>query len=263
MRQPARVTTLGSGTSHGVPMIGCTCATCRSTDPRDQRLRPSIHVAVAGRASILIDTSPDLRQQALRHHLTRIDAVLFTHSHADHILGFDELRRFNVMQGGPMPCYADAATWETLRRTFYYVFDGHERQGGGIPQVEAHLIDGPLQASGISWTPVPLLHGTRPILGFRSGGFAYLTDASAIPDASWPLIDGVDTLIINALRHRLHPTHFSLTEALAAVARIAPRHTFLTHMCHDLPHAETSAQLPGGVELLYDGLVLDVEVDVV
>lgn len=243
-------------------MIGCTCATCRSTDPRDQRLRPSIYIEVPGRAAVLVDTSPDLRQQALRHEIQRIDAVVFTHSHADHILGFDELRRFNVMKGGSMPCYADAATWETLKRTFYYVFDGHQRQGGGIPQVEAHQIEGQVNPAGISLVPVPLLHGTRHILGFRTGGFAYLTDASAIPDASWPLVEGVDTLIINALRHRPHPTHFTLAEALEAVRRINPRRAYLTHMCHDLPHAETSAHLPAGVELAYDGLVLDVTVEV-
>lgn len=210
---------------------------------------------------MLVDTSPDLRQQALRHRITRIDAVIFTHNHADHVLGFDELRRFNVMKGGAMPCYADAATWETLRRTFYYVFDGHARQGGGIPEVEAHEIDGPLNAAGLALVPVPLLHGQRPILGFRTGGFAYLTDASAIPDASWALVQGVDTLVINALRHKPHPTHFTLAEALEAIRRIGPRRAYLTHMCHDLPHAETSATLPEGVELAYDGLTIDVDVD--
>ena len=241
-------------------MIGCTCATCLSSDPRDQRLRPSIHIDAGGRGAILVDTSPDLRQQALRHHIARIDAVVFTHSHADHILGFDELRRFNVLKSGPMPCYGDASTWQTLRRTFYYVFDGEERQGGGIPQVEIHEIEGPIAVAGVTMVPVPLLHGRRQILGFRSGGFAYLTDASAIPEASWPLIDGVDTLIINALRHRPHPTHFSLSEALEAILRIRPRRAYLTHMCHDIAHEETSRQLPAGVELAYDGLTLDVDV---
>jgi phosphoribosyl 1,2-cyclic phosphate phosphodiesterase len=257
----ARVTILGSGTSHGVPMIGCTCATCRSTDPRDHRLRPSIYIEVPGRTAVLVDTSPDLRQQALRHKIARVDAVVFTHSHADHVLGFDELRRFNIIKGASMPCYADAATWETLRRTFYYVFDGHPRQGGGIPEVEVHEITGTVNAAGLALQPVPLLHGTRQILGFRTGTFAYLTDASAIPETSWPLVDGVDTLIINALRHRPHPTHFSLSGALEAIGRIGPRRAFLTHMCHDLGHADTSSQLPPGVELAYDGLVLDVDVE--
>lgn len=256
-----RVTVLGSGTSHGVPMVGCGCATCRSSDPHDQRLRTSIYIHVPDRGGILVDTSPDLRQQALQNRITRVDAVLFTHNHADHILGFDELRRFNAMKGGAMPCYADARTWETLRRTFYYVFDGHERQGGGIPQVEAHEITGPLSVLDVDVRPVPLLHGTQPILGFRFGAFAYLTDASAIPDASWPLVEGVDTLIINALRHRPHPTHFTVDQALEAIARIRPRRAYLTHMCHDLPHAETSAHLPAGVELAYDGLAFDVDVD--
>jgi len=258
---PARVTFLGTGTSHGVPMIGCACATCRSTDPRDRRLRPSIHVDVPGRASILVDTATDLRQQALLYGVTRVDAVIYTHAHADHILGLDELRRFNAIQGGSIPCYADARTWENLRKTFFYVFDGVVRHGGGIPQLEARQITQPFDVAGVHVVPVPLIHGRTPILGLRFGSFAYLTDCSAIPDESWPLVTGVDTLVIDALRHKPHPTHFTVAEALVAVERIAPRRAYFTHMCHDLPHAETCARLPAGVELAYDGLVLDVDVD--
>jgi phosphoribosyl 1,2-cyclic phosphate phosphodiesterase len=257
----ARVTFLGTGTSHGVPMIGCACATCRSTDPRDRRLRPSIHVDVPGRASILVDTATDLRQQALLYGVTRVDAVIYTHAHADHMLGLDELRRFNAIQGGSIPCYADARTWENLRKTFFYVFDGVVRQGGGIPQLEARQITQPFDVAGVHVVPVPLIHGRTPILGLRFGSFAYLTDCSAIPDESWPLVTGVDTLVIDALRHKPHPTHFTVAEALVAVERIAPRRAYFTHMCHDLPHAETCARLPAGVELAYDGLVLDVDVD--
>ena len=257
----ARVTFLGTGTSHGVPMIGCTCATCRSADPRDRRLRPSIYLDVPDRGRVLVDSSTDLRQQALAFAITRVDAVIYTHAHADHILGLDELRRFNMIQGTTIPCYADARTWDALKRTFFYVFDGVARRGGGLPELEPHEISGPFVAAGLRVQPVPLLHGRLPILGFRFGTFAYLTDCSAIPDESWPLLDGVETVVIDALRDKPHPTHFSVEEALAAVARIAPRRAFFTHMAHDLPHAATCARLPHGVELAYDGLVLDVDVD--
>ena len=255
------MTFLGTGTSHGVPMIGCTCATCRSTDPKDRRLRPSIYIDVPQGGRVLVDTSTDLRQQALAFGITRVDAVIYTHAHADHILGLDELRRFNMIQGTTIPCYADALTWEALKRTFFYVFDGIARRGGGVPQLEAYEITGPFEAAGVRVQPIRLMHGTLPILGFRFGSFAYLTDCSAIPSESWPLLDGVDTVVIDALRDKPHPTHFSVAEALEAVARMAPRRAFFTHMAHDLPHAATCARLPGGVELAYDGLAVDVDVD--
>ena len=242
-------------------MIGCTCAVCRSADPRDRRLRPSIFLDVPGPAGILVDTTPDLRQQALARGLSRLDAVLFTHSHADHILGLDEIRRFNFMQGAAIPCYAAAEVWQSIRRTFYYVFDEIPRQGGGIPKIDAHEITGPFDAAGVHVVPVPLLHGRMPILGFRFGDLAYLTDCSAIPDESWPLVAGVETLIIDALRDKKHSTHFTVDEALEAIARIAPTRAYLTHMSHDLGHAETNARLPPGVELAYDGLVLDARVE--
>jgi phosphoribosyl 1,2-cyclic phosphate phosphodiesterase len=259
---PARVLFLGTGTSHGVPMIGCTCSVCRSTDPRDKRLRPSIYLDVPTHAKLLVDTSPDLRQQALVHELTRVDAVLFTHSHADHVLGLDELRRFNAIQGGAIPCYANAPTWETLRHAFSYIFDGVTRLGGGIAELDPHEITGPFTVRGVHVVPVPVWHGLMPVLGFRFGSVAYLTDCNRLDDSAWELVDGVDTLIIDALRDRPHGTHFSLEEAIDVIARIKPRRAFTTHMTHDLGHAATSARLPAGVELAYDGLVLDVSVDV-
>lgn len=255
-----RVTFLGTGTSHGVPMIGCTCATCQSTDPRDRRTRPSIHLRVEDGPQILVDTSTDLRQQAMDHGIARVDAVLFTHSHADHVMGLDDLRRFNVLQGSAIPAFADAHTMGEIQRIFRYVFHPPEEKGGGIPQIALTPIDGPFDVGGVRVTPVPLLHGRRPILGFRFGRFAYLTDCSAIPDAAWPLLDGLDVLVLDALRHRPHPTHFTVQQALEVIDRLQPRQSWLTHICHDLPYAETNRALPAGVALSYDGLVLDIDV---
>jgi phosphoribosyl 1,2-cyclic phosphate phosphodiesterase len=256
----ARVIFLGTGTSHGVPMIGCRCETCHSSDPHDRRLRPSIYLAVEDGPAVLVDTGTDLRQQALTHRLTRVDAVLFTHSHADHVMGFDELRRFNMLQRGSIPAYADARTADDLRRTFEYVFNAPAENGGGVPQIELRLIDGPFAVGALAVVPVPILHGSRPILGFRFGRFAYLTDCSAIPEASWALLGGLDVLVLDALRHRRHPTHYSVGEALQVVDRVKPKQTYFTHICHDLPHAATNRALPAGVELAYDGLTLDVQV---
>ena len=256
------MTVLGSGTSAGVPMIGCSCEVCRSSDPRDKRLRPSIHVDVPDRASIVVDTTPDFRQQALTAGIERLDAILFTHSHADHILGLDDIRRFNWIQGGPMPCYATAATWTDIVRTFHYAFDGVQRLGGGVPKIVRHEIDGPFAVNGVKVVPVPLWHGDTPILGFRFGAFAYLTDCNRLDDRAWDLVGGVETLVIDALRDKPHSTHFTVAGALDVVARIRPRRAYMTHMSHDLGHAATNARLPAGVELAYDGLVLDVPVEV-
>ena len=251
-----RITFLGTGTSHGVPMIGCGCATCTSTDPRDRRLRPSIYVETAA-TRVLVDAGPDLRAQALRHGIARVDAILFTHGHADHILGMDDVRRFNAVMGAPMPCYGDAATLEDVRRMFSYVFDAATPKGGGLPQLDLHLIDGRFSVGDVDVLPVPLLHGRRPVLGFRFGRFAYLTDCNAIPDGSWPLLEGLHVLVLDALRLRPHPTHFSVDEAVETATRIGASRTFFTHMCHDLLHAATDPRLPAGMALAYDGLVLE------
>jgi phosphoribosyl 1,2-cyclic phosphate phosphodiesterase len=264
---PIRVTVLGSGTSHGVPAIGCDCAVCTSTDPRDRRSRPSILIEIPSRAgepafaagvrSILVDTSTDLRSQALANGLRRVDAILFTHCHADHVFGLDDVRRFNQLQKGSIPCYADEETVSGLRRMFSYVFEPPRQKGGGIPQLALFRIGGPFTLGGVEIVPVPLMHGQLPVLGFRIGSFAYLTDCNRIPDSSWPLLDGVRTIILDALRHRPHSTHFSVGESLEVVARLGAERAYFTHICHDLPHAQTCADLPTGVELAYDGLVLD------
>ena len=214
-----------------------------------------------GGPSILVDTSTDLRTQALTHGLARVDAILYTHSHADHIMGLDDVRRFNVMQDGAIPAYADERTAADLQRAFSYVFDPPREKGGGIPQISLTTVNGRFNVGGVAVQTVPIFHGARPILGFRFGSLAYLTDCSRVPDEAWPLLQGLDILILDALRHRPHPTHFTVAEALQVVDRVKPRQAYFTHICHDLPHAATNASLPAGVELAYDGLELAIEID--
>jgi len=237
-------------------MIGCDCAVCRSADPRDTRLRPSIVVETPG-ARVLVDAGPDLRVQALRERIRHVDAILFTHGHADHILGIDDVRRFNALMKGPMPCYGDARTLDDIRRTFYYVFDPAAPTGGGLPALDLREIAGPVSVGDLTATPIPLWHGERKILGFRFDRFAYLTDCNRIGDESWAMLEGLDAVVIDALREPPHPTHFSLGEAIEAARRIGARRTLFTHMCHHLPHAATNARLPAGMSLAYDGLTLD------
>jgi phosphoribosyl 1,2-cyclic phosphate phosphodiesterase len=260
-----RVTFLGTGTSHGVPMIGCRCAVCLSEDPRDTRTRPSILVDLEPASQalpafrLLVDTSTDLRAQALRHGLDRVDAIFYTHAHADHIFGFDELRRFNHLTRQPLSAYGDADTLAAIQRTFGYAYDPGAPRGGGVPDVRLCPVAGPFALGGHAITPVPVHHGTSRVNGLRIGRFAYLTDCNAIPDASMALLEGLDVLVLDALRHKSHPTHFTVAQAVAMAGRIGAARSYFTHMCHDLPHAATSAALPDGVTLAYDGLVIDVE----
>jgi len=239
-------------------MIGCDGSTCQSTDTRDRRLRPSIFVQLDDGTSVLVDAGPDLREQALVNHIRRVDAIVFTHGHADHILGIDDVRRFNFMQKRPMPCYGDARTIADIRQTFAYAFDPATQKGGRLPQLVTFTVHGSFCLGRQEVVPVPLYHGARPILGLRFGAFAYLTDCNRIPDDSWELLSGLEVLVIDALRTQPHPTHFTLDEAIDASRRIGARRTYFTHMCHDLPHGTTSARLPEGMELAYDGLVLEV-----
>lgn len=211
---------------------------------------------------MLVDTTPDLRQQCLRYDVTRVDAVVYTHAHADHVLGFDELRRFNVLSGRSMPAYGDEATLGALRRTFSYAFEAGLQAGGGLPEVDLRAIDGPVRVGPLWFEPLRVYHGTTPVLGFvigsdsSAGACAYLTDCNQVPDEVVHRVRGVEVLVLDALRHRPHPTHFSLNEAVALATRIGARRTWFTHMCHDLGHAATCAALPDGITLAYDGLRL-------
>jgi phosphoribosyl 1,2-cyclic phosphate phosphodiesterase len=246
---------LGTGTSTGVPILTCQCAVCTSSDPHDKRTRPSILLEYDGRA-VLIDTTPDFRTQALREGMTRLDAVVFTHHHADHIMGLDDTRVFYFRQQKPIPIYADPACMATLRATFKYIFEGNYAFGG-VGKLDPHLIEGPFDLWGLNLIPVPVLHGNLPILGFRFRDTAYITDVSEIPESSIHLLAGLDILIIDALRHKPHPTHLSLTQALAMVERLKPRRAFFTHIAHELGHQATNSILPSHVQMAYDGLRLE------
>ena len=260
--EPLRITVLGSGTSVGVPTLGCRCDVCRSGDPRDKRLRPSVLLRY-NRHNVLVDTTPDFRYQALRAGIERVDAVLFTHAHADHIMGLDDIRPFNFQRRGHIPIFGSAETMAVIRRCFEYVFnDAEKEKDTPIPRLEIRTLDGtPFELFDREVMPVPLMHGKQRIYGFRIGQAAYLTDHSSIPEESFELLRGLDVLFLDALRHRPHPTHSTVERSIGYVEKLAPRRAFLTHICHDLPHARTEETLPPNVRLAYDGLELVVEED--
>ena len=258
MDQPIYISVLGSGTSTGVPTIGCRCEVCTSTDPRDNRLRPSILIRYAGRG-ILVDTTPDFRTQALRAPIERVDAILYTHAHADHILGLDDVRPFNYRQRSEIPIYAMQETLDAIRRVFQYAFEREPAQTS-IPRLKLHAIeDEPFDLFGLTIVPLPVMHGEARILGFRFGAAAYITDQSDIPEPTKEKLHGLDVLFLDALRHKPHPTHSTVAQSLRWVEELKPRRTFFTHICHDLGHASTEAALPEGVYLAYDGLEIVVE----
>ena len=242
----ARVTFLGTGTSHGVPMIGCACAVCTSDDPRDNRMRPSIYIELPDLA-VLVDTATDLRAQALRFRLPRVDAILFTHSHADHVMGLDEVRRYNALQDGSISVLRRRADRGGDPADLRLHLRGAHAAGGGLPQLDLFTLAGEFCLGRTPVTPVPLLHGRAHILGYRIGPFAYLTDCSEIPDEAWPLLDGVDLLVVDALRDKPHPTHFSVARRSRWSSACEPSRAWFTHIAHDLPHAATCARLPEGV----------------
>ncbi len=241
----------------GVPTLGCHCAVCESSDPLDKRTRPSILLEYEGRA-LVIDTTPDFRQQAMRAHLERLDAILYTHAHADHILGLDDIRPFNMKQKGAIPIYGSAETLAVLQRQFAYIFE-RGRTDSSLPCVEIHAIDGSFELFGIKIIPIHALHGPQAVLGYRFGKAAYLTDFSRVPESSKPLLEGLDDFILDALRHTPHPMHSNVKQSLKLVEELKPRRAWFTHICHDLPHAETNAQLPANVRLAYDGLRFEVQ----
>jgi phosphoribosyl 1,2-cyclic phosphate phosphodiesterase len=268
----ATLTVLGSGTSMGVPTIGCDCAVCTSADPRDRRTRPSImiqwheaHTATgqqeAKLRTVLIDTTPDFREQALREHIRRIDAVIYTHGHADHILGLDDVRPLSfprVTGGSKIPLYASDNTATVLRNVFRYIFAADYKYGG-LAQVELRPVNGPVELFGATFTPVMVMHGDVPIEGYRFGSAAYLTDFSSVPEESLKHLEGLDILFLDALRHHPHPTHSTVENSLKIVDRLRPKRTFFTHISHDLPHEATNAALPENVRLSYDGMKLEFE----
>ena len=250
-----RLTFLGTGTSTGVPTLACHCRVCTSSDPHDKRTRPSLLIRFNGRA-LVIDTAPDFRAQALRESLDRLDAVLYTHSHADHILGLDDVRVFYFRRQKPIPIYAEARCMHDIQRTFQYIFDGTYPYGG-IARLDPHVIEGPFEVEGLRVIPIPVMHGNLPILGFRINGVAYLTDVSDIPESSYRLLQDLDVLILDALRPYPHPTHLTVNQALSVMERLRVPRGYCTHIAHELGHEETNAQLPPHVRLAYDGLQLD------
>jgi phosphoribosyl 1,2-cyclic phosphate phosphodiesterase len=255
----ATLTVLGSGTSMGVPTIGCGCAVCHSSDPHDRRTRPSVLIEYSGRA-VLIDTTPDFREQAIRENIRSLDAVLYTHTHADHLLGIDDLRPLSFLhKPNKLPLYAEPSAAEFIRKMFGYIFDASYKFGG-LPQLELKPITGSLELFGARFEPIILVHGDAEIFGFRFGSAAYLTDHSDIPDQSLARLQGLDVLFLDALRHKPHPTHSTVEHSLQTVEQLQPRRAFFTHICHDLPHQTTNASLPGNVKLSYDGMKLDFEI---
>lgn len=253
-----KATFLGTGTSSGIPIIGCDCPVCTSSDPRDRRRRTSLYVE-AGDVHLLVDTPPDFREQALAYHVPRVDAVFFTHSHADHIFGFDDIRRYNTMQREVIPAYAGAETRQDLMRIFDYI--STERQPGFYrPQIDFRVWDKPVQIGDVVVEPLPVVHGPRATNGllFRYGNrrVAYMPDCKSIPVGTLERVRGVDVVVLDALRHRQHLTHMTVEESLACLDEIGADRSYLIHMCHDLAHQELAQSLPVGVQATYDGLVV-------
>jgi phosphoribosyl 1,2-cyclic phosphate phosphodiesterase len=258
--QVRRLIFLGTGTSTGVPVLGCDCAVCTSTDPRNQRTRPSVLFALPA-GNLLIDTTPEMRIQLLRERIRRVHAIAFTHHHADHLFGLDDARLFPRWIGGPVPVFCEQETEDCIKRVFSYAFreDSKNWPAGFVPKIHFVRIHPgePFQALGEPIVPIRLEHGPFRVLGFRIGDLAYCTDVNRIPKESWGLLEGLDTLVLDALRVEPHPTHFSLSEALAVIERLKPRRTLFTHLAHGFDHKTTEATLPPGVGLAYDGLYVE------
>ncbi len=258
------ITLLGTGTSSGVPLIGCTCAVCTSHDPRDNRDRAGAMIQYTddngADRTVLIDTTPELRRQVIRHGVMRIDGVVYTHNHADHVFGIDDLRRFNAVQNQPIDIYAEPHVNDWLRHTFTYIFNtAHNVNKSFVPTLLLNPIEPgePTRIAGRAWLPLRLMHGRLPILGYRVGDIAYCTDVSSIPPETWPLLADLDILVIDGLRYRHHPTHLTVGQAIEIIDQLQPRRAYLTHIAHDIKHADLEPKLPEHVHLAYDGLVLE------
>jgi len=250
-----RINFLGTGTSVGVPSVGCECTTCLSDDPRDKRLRTSVLIEYSGQ-NILIDASTDFRQQALRIGLKHLAAILFTHSHADHCFGLDDTRPI-MFRDGAIPVYATEVTWQGLRRIYAYAFEPSPYPG--VPRIIPHQIDDDFDLFGLKVEPLTVIHGKLPVTAFRLRGFAYVTDCNLIPEEACERLTGLDLLVIDALRFKKHPTHMTLDQSLGYIERLKPHRALLTHISHDIKHADTSGHLPPNVEIAYDGLEVEVE----
>jgi phosphoribosyl 1,2-cyclic phosphate phosphodiesterase len=250
-----RITILGSGTSHGVPMIGCTCEVCTSTNPKNQRFRPSILVENNGR-NILVDTTPELRMQSLAFGLNRVDAVLITHVHADHIFGLDDLRRFNDLSGEVIPVYGDRNSLEEVRRIFPYIFNP-PKQGGGTPRIDLRLLPGSFDLFGVHTESFTVMHGSMPVMAFRFNNAAYVTDTNHIPEAAMEKLQNLDLLILDAVRYEPHSTHFGLWEAVEVAEKLKPKQVLFTHLSHHFEHDKTNSELPNHMQLAYDGQTID------
>ena len=249
------VTIMGCGTSTGVPVVGCDCAVCTSPDPKNDRTRSGLRISFGDpERVILVDTSADLRRQCLRFDVRRVDAVLYTHAHADHIFGLDDLRPYNFYQGTDIDCFGSAQTLETLQQCFSYVFDGQASEGGGKPRLRPRPVSEPFDVLGLRIEPIPVRHGSLEVYGYRFGRFAHVTDTHEIPEPSMAKLDGIETLILDALRYRPHSTHFSVAEAIEVSKRIGAKRTILTHLNHEVDYNAPEVDLPPGVELAYDGL---------
>ncbi len=259
-----RVTVLGSGTSQGIPIVGCKCPTCTSKNPKDKRLRVSVYIETdftddKKNLKLLIDTSPDFRQQMLLNHITDIDAVLYTHHHIDHIMGLDDIRQINQLQRKVVDIYGNEDTISHIRKTFSYIFDEDTYRGGGIPEVNTRIISQEkFTIKGVEIVPLEYYHGPTIVFGYRIGGFAYMTDCSFIPEEQYSKLKNLKLLIIDALRHRPHPTHFNFDQAVEAAQRVGAAQTYFTHMTHDILHDADSVKLPSRIGIAYDGLKIEI-----
>jgi phosphoribosyl 1,2-cyclic phosphate phosphodiesterase len=259
-----KIVVLGSGTSQGVPIVGCKCQTCTSTNPKDKRLRVSVYLEIdlpdqANSLKLLIDTSPDFRQQMLVNNVTDIDAIIYTHYHVDHIMGLDDIRQINQLHKKPVEVFANSETLNRIKQTFSYIFDTDTYVGGGIPHIKTNLITlDKFSIMGVEILPIEYDHGPAKVYGYRIGDFAYMTDCSGIPENEFKKLENLKVLILDALRYRPHPTHFSIDEATEAAKRIKANQTYFTHITHDVLHDEANSKLPDNIKLAYDGLTFEI-----